>query len=107
MSTAEPGPGAPAEHRVSWTYALSQGDLRRLLPRLVAPQALQDDGHCLAADYPDGRRLRIELGAETERRLGSIRLRDTTFTFVFVGWESSAIRAFLVRCSQGLQQGGG
>lgn len=93
--------------RVSRTHALSRADLRRLLPRLVLPMALREEGARLIADYPDGRRLTVELGAEVERSLGSLRLRDTDFTFVFEGWDEAAICAFMVRCTQRLQQGGG
>lgn len=101
-------PAAPGGAlRVSRTHALSHADLRRLLPRLVLPVALRDEGARLVADYPDGRRVSVELGAETERSLGSLRLRDTAFTFVFEGWNEAEVSAFMVRCTQRLQQGGG
>lgn len=93
--------------RITWTYALSNADLQRLLPRLLAPAVPTASGPDLLVDYPDGRRLRIEIGPERERHLGSIRLRDSSFTFVFEGWEETAMRAFLVHCTRGLQQGGG
>jgi hypothetical protein len=105
--TGEPPAGPGGTLRVSRTHALSRSDLRRLLPRLVLPVALCEEGDRLVADYPDGRRLTVELGAETERRLGSLRLRDTAFTFVFEGWSGAEVRAFMVLCTQRLQQGGG
>lgn len=105
--TGEP-PAAPGgTQRVFRRHALSRADLRRLLPRLVFPVALRAEGDRLVADYPDGRRLTVELGAETERSLGSLRLRDTDFTFVFEGWSEADVCAFMVQCTQRLQQGGG
>lgn len=92
---------------MSRRHALSRADLRRLLPRLVLPVALREEGDRLVAEYPDGRRLTVELGAETERSLGSLRLRDTDFTFVFDGWSGAEVCAFMVQCTQRLQQGGG
>lgn len=92
---------------MTWTYSLSHADLKRLMPRLAAPAITTVHGNSLVADYPDGRRLRVELEPESERRLGSIRLRGTRFTFVFEGWGGAAIDAFLAHCTRGLQQGGG
>ncbi len=94
-------------HRVTWIYSLSHADLKRLIPRLAAPAITVASPDALVAEYPDGRRLRVELEPETERRLGSIRLRGTCFTFVFEGWSNAGIEAFLVHCTRGLQQGGG
>lgn len=98
---------AAGAQRVTWVYSLSHADLRRLIPRLVAPAATIFEPACITASYPDGRRLRVELAAETERRLGSFRLRSTAFTFVFDDWSASQISAFLAHCTRGLQQGGG
>ena len=97
----------PGSTRITWTYALSHADLQRLVPRLVAPWPCTRASNEIRIDCPDERALRIELGPETERRVGSLRLRDTRFTFVFEGWSDAAVRAFLVHCTRGLQQGGG
>ena len=105
--SGQPGEPLPGAHRVTWTYALSRADLARLLPRLLAPQPVVLTGDRLHCVWPDGRQLSIEFGAETERRLASLRLRDTTFTFVFEAWDEAQIRAFLVHCARRLQQGGG
>jgi hypothetical protein len=98
---------AAGPQRVTWIYSLSHADLRRLVPRLVAPAEAALEPACITVSYPDGRGLRVELDAETERRLGSFRLKSTAFTFVFDGWTAEQISAFLAHCTRGLQQGGG
>ncbi len=59
------------------------------------------------ADWADGRTLRLSLGPETERRLGSLRIVSTALEFHFITWTIVQRDAFLLKCERALQQGGG
>jgi hypothetical protein len=78
-----------------------------VLPRLLAPAAVEDRATGLLAAFPDGRRLRIDFEPERECRIGALRILSSDFELHFEGWSDGAIDAFMRRCEQGLQQGGG
>lgn len=115
LPAAEPvTPGQPPEaaqrdrpRRVTRCHALSHADLRRVLPRLLTPAAIVAEASGLEAIYDESRRVRVSFGAETESRLGALRVLSTCFTIEFEGWDDSQIEQFLDRCEKGLQQGGG
>jgi hypothetical protein len=102
---AEAQDGRP--RRVTRCHALSHADLRRVLPRLFAPAAIVPTASGLEAIYDESRRVRVSFDAETESRLGALRVLSTRFTFEFEGWDDSQVEQFLLRCEKGLQQGGG
>ena len=88
------------------TQSLSHADLRRLLPRVLGDTVVGlVDG--FTASWTDGRRLNLVLAAETERRLGSLRIISTTLHFHFLDWTAAQREAFMLRYERALQQGGG
>lgn len=109
MTPEQPPAAAQGDRlrRVTRCHALSHADLRRVLPRLFTPAAIVAKASGLEAIYDESRRVRVSFGAETESRLGALRVLSTCFTFEFEGWGDSQIEQFLARCEKGLQQGGG
>ena len=88
--------------------SLSHADLRRLLPRLFSDDiSLGWSGPVYHAAYPDGRTLRIALGNELVRHLGSLRIISTPLTFNFLHWPPETLAAFMTHYERALQQGGG
>lgn len=93
--------------RIQRVQSLSHADLRRLLPRVLVGVEL-DWGHlCCTASFGDGRELEIMMGAETERRLGSLRIVSTPLEFRFHAWLPDGVAAFMAHVERALQQGGG
>ena len=96
------------ETRIERVQSLSHADLRRLLPRLFSSEiSLGWSGLVYHAAYPDGRALRIALGHELVRHLGSLRIISTPLNFTFLRWSPETVTAFMAYYERALQQGGG
>lgn len=104
---ASPPCEAGGARRVTREHALSHGDLRRVLPRILAPASVRDTPTGLEATFPDGRVLVVSFEAETQSRIGALRIVSSRFTLEFPAWDETAVRQLLLRCEMGLQQGGG
>lgn len=92
---------------VERVQSLSHADLRRLLPRVLIDGQLEWNQQRCTARFGDGRQLEIVLAAETERRLGSLRIVSTPLEFRFLAWSQDAVATFMNRVERALQQGGG
>jgi len=53
------------------------------------------------------RQAQIQLSAERERKLGSLRLPSTTVSFIFTGYARSEVERFMMQFDLCFQRGGG
>ena len=93
--------------RVERVQSLSHADFRRLLPRVLLDAQLEWAPHRCTVRFDDGRLLEIGFAAETERRLGSLRIVSTPLQFEFLGWPPATVVSFMTHLDRALQQGGG
>lgn len=96
-------PGSTLVHKeMGYTHA----EFLRLLPKALNGAAQQADGDTITVD--DGaRRLQIELGRESERRIGNIRLPVLPVDLTFTGYSEAEVEATLGRFWRVFQRGGG
>ena len=93
-------------HVVRKEMGYSHAEFLRLLPRAVNGAALRIEGSRITVE--DGaRRLEIELGEETERRIANLRLPVTPVSLAFAGYSEAEIAAALERFWRAYQKGGG
>ncbi len=93
-------------HVVHKEMGYSHAEFLRLLPKAMNGAALRVEGNRITVE--DGaRRLDIELGEETERRLGHFRLPVTPVRLAFAGYSEAEIKAALERFWRAYQKGGG
>ena len=84
----------------------TRAEFLRLLPKALNGAAQRTDGDMITVD--DGaRRLRIEMGPESERRIGNIRLPVTPVDLIFTGYSEAEVEATLGRFWRVFQRGGG
>lgn len=96
----------PEEHTIHKEMGYTRGDFMRLLPKAVGGadmRVLDNEVH-----VRDGNRLlRIELGAESERRIGFFRVPKLPVDLHFSGYDKAGIAAALDRFARAFQKGGG
>jgi len=90
------------DKEMGYTHA----DFLRLLPKAVGADDIRIDGRVIRVGEGE-RQLRIELSAETERRLGHFRLPVTHVRLTFSGYSDAERVAALERFWRAYQKGGG
>jgi len=94
------------EHVVRKEMGYTHKEFMRLLPKAVGGAEMRINGNEI--EVGDGERvLRIELGAEGERRIASFRLPMTPVSLIFSGYDEAGIEAALDRFWRAYQKGGG
>jgi len=93
-------------HVIHKEMGYTHAEFLRLLPKAVDGALLRVKGNRIIVD--DGaRRLRIEIGLESERRLGNFRLPVTPVSLAFAGYSEAEVEAALERFRRVFQKGGG
>jgi hypothetical protein len=93
-------------HVVRKEMGYTHKEFMRLLPKAVDGADMRITGN--AFEVVDGERtLRIELGAEGERRIASFRLPMIPLSLTFTGYDAAGIEAVLDRFWRTYQKGGG
>ena len=87
--------------------ALTEAELHRLAVHLEGGSTMAWGARSAAADLGDGRRWRISLGPERERRIASIRLPIADAEIRLEGFDEAGIAAFLDRFHRVFRKGGG
>jgi hypothetical protein len=93
-------------HVVRKEMGYTHKEFMRLLPKAVGGADMTVTGREIEVRDGD-RSLRIELGEETERRLGLFRLPMLPINLVFSGYGEAEIEAALDRFWRAYQKGGG
>ena len=97
---------APQPHIVDKEMGYTHAEFLRLLPKAVDGADIKIDGRVI--EVADGARcLRIELSAESVRRLGNFRLPVTHVRLAFTGYSAAEREDALTRFWQTYQRGGG
>lgn len=97
---------ASGEHIVRKEMGYTNKEFMRLLPKAVGGadfQILENEIHVREGDGF----LRIEIGEESERRLGNFRLPLLPVNLAFTGYSEAEIKAALDRFWRAYQKGGG
>lgn len=93
-------------HVVHKEMGYTHAEFLRLLPKALNSAALHVEGNRITVD--DGtRRLLIELGPESERRIANLRLPITPVSLAFTGYNEAEIETALERFWRAYQKGGG
>lgn len=95
-----------AGHIVHKEMGYTRAELLRLLPKALGSDDVNIDGNRIELRQ-GSTRLSIELGPESERRLGNFRLPVLPVRLEFCGYSAADIEAALERFWRTYQKGGG
>ena len=94
------------EHIVRKEMGYTNKEFMRLLPKAVGQTDLQIHDNEIHVHEGDGL-LRIQIGDESERRLGNFRLPLLPVSLIFTGFSEPQIESALDRFWRAYQKGGG
>ncbi len=94
-------------NKISKEMGYTRDDFMRLLPKAVghADMEVRDDE--VLAREGDGKLLRIEIGPESERKIGFFRIPKLPVTLQFSGYSEPDVAVALERFGRAFQKGGG
>lgn len=98
---------AEKEHSIFKEMGYTHADFMRHLPKAVGGAAMNIEEHAVEVAGRDGRRLRIELGPESERKIGFFRIPVLPVTLRFSGYGEDEVKAALEQFARAFQKGGG
>ena len=93
-------------HVVHKEMGYTHAEFLRLLPKALNGAALHVEGNRITVD-DSTRRLLIEIGPESERRIANFRLPITPVSLAFAGYSEAEVEAALERFRRVFQKGGG
>ena len=86
---------------------LSHADFLRIFPRLLVDAEYSTSGLEPEARWADGRRLRVSVSAQHERKIALMRIPYVNICFWFHGFSAVEQADFLARFDRAFQKGGG
>lgn len=96
-----------SENTIRKEMGYTREDFMRLLPKAVghAEMTIRDDE--VQVREGDSKTIRIEIGQESERRIGFFRIPKLPVTLHFSGYDQSGVAFALERFARAFQKGGG
>ena len=85
---------------------ISHRDFYRIFPAVIRGRPFERTSDGVLFEEP-GRRLRVLLSAESQRRLGMLRIPITIVQLQFEGFPQADVDAFMLRFERHFQRGGG
>ncbi len=85
---------------------ISHGDFYRIFPAVIRGRPFERTSDGVLYEEP-GRRLRVKLSAESQRRLGMLRIPVTTIRLQFDGYTQADVAELMARFELHFQRGGG
>lgn len=95
------------ENTIRKEMGYTREDFMRLLPKAVGLAELTVQDNQVLVHEPAGKTLRIEIGQESERKIGFFRIPMLPVTLHFSGYDQSGMAFALERFARAFQKGGG
>lgn len=100
-------PDHDREFVIDRELAITLGDLRRVLPSVVAPVPVDHLDGAVSVEFVDGRKLTIEYSPERYHTIAALRMPYTALRFRFLGWEETQRLDFMEKFGRAFHKGGG
>lgn len=94
-------------NKISKEMGYTRDDFMRLLPKAVGHADMEVLDDEVLAREGDGKILRIEIGLESERKIGFFRIPKLPVTLHFSGYSEADVASALERFARAFQKGGG
>ena len=108
-SGSESGPESGPESAIviEKDMGITHAEFMRLLPRALGDDAYTVSGTKINYQDAAGRKLAIELGPESERRIALMHIPRTPVSLHFHGYDETALESFMTHFNRSYQRGGG